>query len=221
MKSRRVFSTRSISVWSCNTATAPPPGMGAAVTSKTRPEKILAARAMVTSRVVRAVCTDARISGSRTDCTSGAPSRTPLGSKRSMRWLAHKTRSSWATAITASCMEFNSVSKVCRLFSSALKPSSSLRAVLSSADATCAISSPAPSWIRADRSPAATRSAKSVMRSSRLPIDWVATKASRSASSPATAEPSSRSRRISRLASRIELRGYAMRTAPPGMGTAT
>ena len=37
MKSRRVFSTRSVSVRSRSTATAPPPGIGAAVTSKVRP----------------------------------------------------------------------------------------------------------------------------------------------------------------------------------------
>ncbi len=86
--------------------------MGAAVTSKMRPEKILAARAMVTSRLARAICTDARISGSRTDCTSGDPSRIPLGSRRSMRSFAHSTRSSWDTAITASCIEFSRVSSV-------------------------------------------------------------------------------------------------------------
>ena len=95
--------------------------MGAAVTSKMRPEKILAAWATVTSRVSSAYCTAIRISGSRTDCTSGAPSRTPLGSRRSMRWLAHSTRPSWATAITASCMEFSRVSSVWRLFSSGAK----------------------------------------------------------------------------------------------------
>ena len=40
MKSRRVFSTRSVSVRSRSTATAPPSGRGAAVTSKARPGTI-------------------------------------------------------------------------------------------------------------------------------------------------------------------------------------
>ena len=39
IKSRRVFSMRSVSVKSRSTATAPPPGMGAAVTSKVRPAR--------------------------------------------------------------------------------------------------------------------------------------------------------------------------------------
>src|SRR5438309_11781108 len=45
MKSRRVFSTRSVSVRSRKTATAPPPGRGAAVTSKLRPGTMEPARA--------------------------------------------------------------------------------------------------------------------------------------------------------------------------------
>ncbi len=44
MKSRRVFSTRSVSVRSRRTATAPPSGSGAAVTSKARPATMEVAR---------------------------------------------------------------------------------------------------------------------------------------------------------------------------------
>ena len=49
MKSRRLFSMRSVSVRSRSTATAPPPGMGAAVTSKVRPETMVFERAEVTT----------------------------------------------------------------------------------------------------------------------------------------------------------------------------
>src|SRR5579872_6545789 len=48
MKSRRVFSTRSTSVRSWSTTTAPPPGRGAAITSKLRPAPREVARAVLT-----------------------------------------------------------------------------------------------------------------------------------------------------------------------------
>ena len=100
-------------------------------------------------------------------------------------------------------------------------PSSSLRAVLSRAEATWAISSVESSWMRAERSPAATRSAKSVIRTSRRPIDWVAINASTIAISAATAVAFSRLLRTWRFASSIAESGYARRTTPPGTGVAS
>src|SRR3979411_2893630 len=50
IKSRRGFSTRSVSVKSRRTATAPPPGMGAAVTSKVRAGTMEVARGVTTLR---------------------------------------------------------------------------------------------------------------------------------------------------------------------------
>src|SRR5580700_8294793 len=47
IKSRRLFSMRSVSVRSRSTATAPPPGIGAAVTSNVRPEAMVFARAFL------------------------------------------------------------------------------------------------------------------------------------------------------------------------------
>ena len=56
-KSLRVVSERSISETSCNTATAPPPGMGAALTSKILPGETEVARRRLAWRWVRAEAT--------------------------------------------------------------------------------------------------------------------------------------------------------------------
>ena len=60
MKSRRVFSTRSVSVRSRSTATAPPPGIGAAVTSNVRPGRTECARAEVNRLPSLAPCRASR-----------------------------------------------------------------------------------------------------------------------------------------------------------------
>ena len=83
--------------------------------------------------------------------------------------LAHCTRPSAPTAITASCMLLRSVSSSCWLVCTRAKLSSTRRAVLSSAAATWPISSDEVDAIRAVRSPPATRSAKLTMRSKRQP----------------------------------------------------
>src|ERR1700722_18004632 len=55
MKSRRVFSMRSVSVRSRSTATTPPPGMGAAVMSKVRPAVMVFDRADGKHSILHAV----------------------------------------------------------------------------------------------------------------------------------------------------------------------
>src|SRR3984885_11202156 len=141
MKSRGVFSTRSVSVRSRSTATAPPPGKGAAVTSKARPGMMEVAREVVTCLASLASFTAARKSGSRMVSTTGACRRVRCGARRSMRSLAHCTRPSALTAMTASCMLLSRVSSWRWLERTAAKLCSTRRAVLSMAPATRPISS--------------------------------------------------------------------------------
>jgi hypothetical protein len=104
-------------------------------------------------------------------------------------------------------MLFSKVSSWRRAISTAAKLSSSLRAVLSRAAATCATSSEAGSAMRAVRSPAATRSAKVTMRRSRRAMECAIPAASRVAISSARPEAESRCRRTCQVISWIEERG--------------
>ena len=101
-----------------------------------------AARAVNTFRASLAPRTAVRKSGSRTVSTRGAFLRVCCGTSLSMVWLAHCTRSSALTAMTASCMLLSRVSSWRWLVCNAAKLSSRWRAVLSSEAATCPISSP-------------------------------------------------------------------------------
>ena len=104
MKSRRVFSARSISVTSCRTATAPPSGVGAALTSKTRLGATEVALPLRGSRSLRAAQTQASTSGSRTAWTRACPGRVAPGAMRCMTEFEPAMRLAALTAMTASCM---------------------------------------------------------------------------------------------------------------------
>ena len=92
MKSRRDFSAASIRVTSCSTAIAPPEGSGAALTSKIRPGASELARPVRTSPCSSAPWTQASSSGSRTECTSGRPTRIWVPAMRCITALDQRTQ---------------------------------------------------------------------------------------------------------------------------------
>ena len=207
IKSRRVFSTRSVSVRSRSTATTPPSGNGAAVTSNARPGTIDVARAVFTSLFVMAALTVARKSGSRIVSTTGALSRVCCGTRRSMGWFAQRTNPSGLTAITASCMLLSSVSSCRWLERTAAKLTSTCSAVLSIAAATRPISSRGVAFTRARRSPLSMRAATSTMRCSRRAIQIEAPAAISRAIRDAMAEPQNSFRRTCVCTASISERG--------------
>ena len=100
---------------SCSTATAPPPGIGDAFTSKIFPGSSVVVRRSHTARSSSAARTHSSTSGSRTVCTSACPTRTALctddpGISRCILWFVHWIRPAESTATTASCMESSSAS---------------------------------------------------------------------------------------------------------------
>ena len=93
-KSRCVRSISSIRVMSCNTATAPPAGIGDTLTSKIRLGSSDVVLRSHTTRSASAVRTHVRTSGSRTVSTRACPTRTALADVapdviRCICWLAH------------------------------------------------------------------------------------------------------------------------------------
>ncbi len=148
------------------------------------------ARAVFTSRVFAASLTVARKSGSRMVSTTGCCRRAPCGTRRFTGWLAHCTRPSALTAMTASCMLLSRVSSWRWLERTAAKPCSTWRAVLSMAPATRPISSREGSLMRAWRSPSAMRAATSTMRSRRRALQCAAAAATMSANRNANPEAS-------------------------------
>ena len=122
-----------------------------------------------------ALRTAARNCGSRTVSTTGAFSRARCGTRRSMPRLAHCTRPSGPTAMTASCMELSKVSSWCWLVWTATKTFFELASGLVEGVATWPISSTDVAAMRAVRSPLATRSAKLTMRCRRRAVYWAPT----------------------------------------------
>jgi len=119
IKSRRVFSARSTLVTSCSTATAPPPGVGAALTSKIRPGNTVSALPLKLTRSLSAPSTQASTSGSRSSSTRRRPSSTALGLMRCITAFDQMTCPCAFTATTASCILSSSAASSRRLASSA------------------------------------------------------------------------------------------------------
>ncbi len=221
MKSRRVFSTRSISLTSWRMTTTPPPGSGAALRLKLLPGRMGRLRLLRISWACNESSTVRKSCGSRRLSTNGCWIRGAVPKACSKRALAHSSRISGDTAITTSGRLSSSVCIWARLTSIARKLSSSRCAVVSRAAETWAISSKLDSRSRAVKSPSAIRPAKCTMRFNLRATLQAKTSASTTAARLAQVVASSNSLRILARSCWMEASGYARRTAPPRIGVAT
>ncbi len=138
MKSRRICSVRAISVTSCKTATAPPPGSGSGVdvedSARGRPRWLC--RCSTRRGCEGAVERRPALQDRARHGPGFARTRSAPGAMRCMTALDQPMRPSASTAMTASCMLSSKAASSRCLDSSAWKLASRRAAVVSSAWAT-------------------------------------------------------------------------------------